>query len=99
MAFKMRGFSGFKKQTMQGKPSYENKKESKLLPSEMEGTFVVPDNDTLNEKINNIQDRIEFISQDIQNNQGDRATKQQREDLAALHQQHLKLRKLLKKNK
>jgi len=98
MAFKMSGFSGFKKQTMQGKPSYENKKKSKLLPSEMEGTFVVPDNDTLNEKINNIQDRIEFISEDISNS-GDRATKQQREDLAALHQQHLKLRKLLKKNK
>tara|TARA_R100000995_G_scaffold83938_1_gene61171 strand:- start:357 stop:653 length:297 start_codon:yes stop_codon:yes gene_type:complete len=98
MAFKMSGFSGFKKQTMQGKPSYENKKESKLLPSEMEGTFVVPDNDKLIEQIDNIQDRIEFISEDISNS-GDRATKQQREDLAALHQQHLKLRKLLKKNK
>ena len=99
MAFKMSGFSGFKKQTMQGKPSYENKKKSKLLPSEMEGTFVVPDNDKLIEQIDNIQDRIEFISQDIQNNQGDRATEQQRKDLAALHQQHLKLRRQLKKNK
>ena len=98
MAFKMAGFSGFKKQTMQGKPSYENKKESKLLPSEMEGTFVVPDNDKLIEQIDNIQDRIEFISEDISNS-GDRATEQQRKDLAALHQKHLKLRRQLKKNK
>jgi len=99
MAFKMAGFSGFKKQTMQGKPSYENKKESKLLPSEMEGTFVGSDDDKLTEKIGIIEDRIEFISQDIQNNQGDRATEQQRKDLAALHQKQLELRRQLKKNK
>ena len=98
MAFKMSGFSGFKKQTMQGKPSYENKKKSKLLPSEMEGTFVGSDDDKLGEQIDIIQDRIEFISQDIQNS-GDRATEQQRKDLAALHQKHLELRRQLKKNK
>ena len=66
MTFKMKGFSAFTKQTMQGKPSYENKKESKLLPSEMEGTFVVSDNDKLIEP-NKYQDdsRVKSIQNSI----------------------------------
>ena len=97
MAFKMAGFSAFTKQTRQGKISYEAEKmETELLPSEMKGTYIYKGDD-IREKLHGVEDRIEFINEDISNNPP--ATEQQRKDLANLHQQSVKLRKQLKKNK
>ena len=98
MAFKMRGFSAYTKQTMQGKPSYEDDKKSKLLASEDPATELTTKNDRIQEQIVNLEQRIEFIGEDI-NSSGDRATKQQRDDLANLHKQLVALRKQQKKNK
>ena len=93
MAFKMRGFSAFTKQTRQGKTSYESEKIKKeLLPSEDPATELTTKNDRLQERIVNLEQRIEFIGERI-NREGDRATKQQRDDLANLHKQLVALRK------
>ena len=95
MGFKMGGFSAFTKQTRQGKASYEDEKiKEELLPSEMKGTHTYKGDD-IREKIADIEDRIEFINNDID----DKATDQQRKDLAKLHKQSVELRKQLKKNK
>jgi len=94
----MRGFSAFTKQTMQGKPSREDDKNPKLLPSENPDTELTTKNDRIQEQIVNLEQRIEFIGEDI-NSSGNRATKQQRDDLANLRKQLVTLRKQQKKNK
>ena len=82
MAFKMRGFSPFTKKT---------DPEKQLLKSEHKDTEITGGN--LNEKIADIKDRIQFIEEDITNNDG-KMTPTQRTDLATLKQ---KLRRLEKK--
>tara|TARA_R110002020_G_scaffold469070_1_gene693796 strand:+ start:7 stop:294 length:288 start_codon:yes stop_codon:yes gene_type:complete len=92
MAFKMAGFSAFTKQTMQGKPSHEDDKKSKLLPSEDPATELTTENDRIQEQIVNLEQRIEFIGEDI-NSSGNKVTKQQRNDLSNLRKQLAALRK------
>ena len=70
----------------------KKKKESKLLPSEDPATELTTENDRIQEQIVNLEQRIEFIGETI-NREGDRATKQQRDDLANLHKQLVALRK------
>ena len=74
MAFKMRGFSPF---TKNGDDDTD-----KLLKSEHKGTEIIGGN--LRDKINDLKDRIEFIQEDIFNQDG-KATKQQKEDLKLLN--------------
>ena len=95
MAFKMSGWSAFTK-TIAKEKDVEKEKGTGLLPSEMKGTHTYKGDD-IREKIADIEDRIEFINEDISNNPP--ATDQQRKDLAKLHKQSVELRKQLKKNK
>ena len=97
MAFKLNGWSAFTKQTRQGKASYEDEKiKEELLPSENKDTHKYKGGNII-EKLADVQDRIEFINEDISNNPP--ATKQQRDDLAKLHKEEVALRKQQKKNK
>ena len=60
-----------------------DKKNPDLQPSEMEGTWVYPGED-LHEKFYDLEDRIEFINEDIWSNQDGIATDQQKKDLKKL---------------
>jgi len=95
----MVGFSAFTKTKETNLPEEEQqritnkkKEKSELLPSENPDIELTTKNDTIQERIVNLEQRIEFIGETI-NASGDRATKQQRDDLANLHQQVVALRK------
>ena len=88
MAFKMKGFSPFKQKT-----DTEDKTKTRL-ESEHEDTWINPSDD-VNDRIDDIQERISFIETDIENNDG-KTTPTQRVDLSTLDQ---KLRELKKKKK
>lgn len=73
MAFKMRGFSAFTKKT--------DPPNGKLLKSENPDTKIT--GGSKQEKIADLEDRIEFIKEDIFNQDGE-ATNQQKSDIAKL---------------
>ena len=82
MAFKMKGFSPFTKNG--------DDPTKKLLKSEHRGTEIT--GGSLREEINDIQDRIEFIQEDIFNQDG-KATSQQKADIAKLKAKLKELKK------
>ena len=65
-------------------------KKGKLLKSEMEGTAVT--GGSMMEQINDLEDRIEFIKEDIFNQKGG-ATAKQKKDMAAMKKRIASLRK------
>ena len=83
MAFKMKGFP---KHT-HGSPMKTG--HDKLLPSENPDTEITGGNIT--EQIIDLEDRIEFIKEDIFNQDG-KATEQQKKDIATLQARLKKLR-------
>ena len=85
MAFKMKGMS------FGNSPANQN---IGLLKTEMKGTFVYKGNN-LRERINDYEDRIEFIKEDIFNT--GKTTPQQSKDIAKLKQELQVLRSKLKK--
>ena len=92
MAFKMKGFSAFTKKeekVIRKKSDVEN-----LSLQEGEDTAVETyTGDVYEEKLANIEDRIEFIEQDIADEQGGKMTPEQRATLAKLDQKLRELRK------
>ena len=68
----------------------EEETRARLLPSEHPDTYVYDGTDT-REKIIDLEDRIEFINEDIFNQEGG-ATEQQKQDLATLRAELAKLR-------
>ena len=83
MAFKMKGFP----KHMHGSPMKTG--HDKLLPSENPDTEITGGN--IIEQINDLEDRIEFIKEDIFNQDG-KATEQQKKDIATLQARLKKLR-------
>ena len=83
MAFKMKGFP----KHMHGSPMKSG--HDKLLPSENPDTEITGGN--IIEQINDLEDRIEFIKEDIFNQDG-KATEQQKKDIATLQARLKKLR-------
>ena len=77
MAFKMKGAPYPKKSS----PVKQNGNDDKLLPSEHKDTEITGENSQ--EKIIDLEDRIEFIKEDIFNQDG-KPTDQQKEDIAKL---------------
>tara|TARA_R100001594_G_scaffold124904_1_gene161808 strand:+ start:238 stop:528 length:291 start_codon:yes stop_codon:yes gene_type:complete len=92
MAFKMAGFSAFTKKeekVTRRKSNIEN-----LPLQEGEDTAVETyTGDVYEEKIADIEDRIEFIENDIADEQGGKMTPSQRATLAKLDQKRRELRK------
>ena len=83
MAFKMKGFP----KHMHGSPMKTG--HDKLLPSENPDTEITGGN--IIERINDLEDRIEFIKEDIFQQDG-KATEQQKKDIATLQAMLKKLR-------
>ena len=83
MAFKMKGFP----KHMHGSPMKSG--HDKLLKSENPDTEITGGN--IIEQINDLEDRIEFIKEDIFNQDG-KATEQQKKDIATLQAMLKKLR-------
>ena len=83
MAFKMKGFP------MQSTSAFKQNGDDELLPSEHKDTEITGGN--LQEKIIDLEDRIEFIKEDIFN-QKDGATEQQKKDIATLQAKLKELR-------
>ena len=83
MAFKMKGFP----KHMHGSPMKTG--HDKLLPSENPDTEITGGN--IIEQIIDLEDRIEFIKEDIFNQDG-KATEQQKKDIATLQARLKKLR-------
>ena len=83
MAFKMKGFT----KHMHGSPMKTG--HDKLLKSENPDTEITGGNIT--EQIIDLEDRIEFIKEDIFNQDG-KATEQQKKDIATLQAMLKKLR-------
>ena len=83
MAFKMKGFP----KHMHGSPMKTG--HDKLLKSENPATEITGGNIT--EQINDLEDRIEFIKEDIFQQDG-KATEQQKKDIATLQARLKKLR-------
>ena len=75
MAFKMRGFSAFTKKT-DGKETKDDRltKSMKLVKGEDKDTWISKDKQSNQELINDIEDRIEFVGEDIH---GGRMTKKE----------------------
>ena len=93
MAFKMNGWSAFTK-TIAKEKDVEKEKGTGLLPSEHKDTYKYKGGN-IKEKLADVRDRIEFINEDISNSPP--ATKQQRDDLARLHEEEVSLKKQLNK--
>ena len=89
MAFKMKGFGGFKK-SMAKQEGPVDEKQTKLQPSENKATYVTEDK-SKRERVIGLEDRIEFINEDIFNS--GETTPQQKKDLAKLKQELAVLRK------
>ena len=83
MAFKMKGFP----KHMHGSPMKSGN--DKLLKSENPDTEITGGN--IIEQINDLEDRIEFIKEDIFQQDG-KATEQQKKDIATLQARLKKLR-------
>ena len=83
MAFKMKGFP----KHMHGSPMKTG--HDKLLPSENPDTEITGGN--IIEQINDLEDRIEFIKEDIFQQDG-KATEQQKKDIATLQAMLKKLK-------
>lgn len=83
MVFKMKGFP----KHMHGSPMKTG--HDKLLPSENPDTEITGGN--IIEQINDLEDRIEFIKEDIFNQDG-KATEQQKKDIATLQAMLKKLK-------
>ena len=83
MAFKMKGFP----KHMHGSPMKSG--HNKLLKSENPDTEITGGN--IIEQINDLEDRIEFIKEDIFQQDG-KATEQQKKDIATLQARLKKLR-------
>ena len=83
MAFKMKGFP----KHMHGSPMKTG--HDKLLPSENPDTEITGGN--IIEQINDLEDRIEFIKEDIFQQDG-KATEQQKKDIATLQARLKKLK-------
>ena len=81
MGFKMKGFP-----MMAGSPLHQGRqrklKKGKTLKTEHKDTYVYK-GENFSEKITDLEDRIEFIKEDIFNQEGG-ATAKQKKDLAAL---------------
>tara|TARA_A100001515_G_scaffold26043_1_gene19997 strand:+ start:166 stop:528 length:363 start_codon:yes stop_codon:yes gene_type:complete len=88
MAFKMKGMSFGNSPVKQKGPV--PKSNIGLLETENKDTYVYDGSD-LRERINDYEDRIEFIKEDIFNT--DKTTPQQKKDLAKLNQELAILRK------
>tara|TARA_Y100000004_G_C8766349_1_gene348799 strand:- start:370 stop:651 length:282 start_codon:yes stop_codon:yes gene_type:complete len=88
MAFKMKGMSFGNSPVKQKGPL--SKSNIGLLETENKDTYVYDGSD-LRERINDYEDRIEFIKEDIFNT--DKTTPQQKKDLAKLNQELAILRK------
>ena len=74
MAFKMRGFSAFTKKT-DGKETKEDRlnRAKPLVKGEMEGTYIPEGNQSKNELLSDLYDRIEFMNEDVHNGTKTRA--------------------------
>jgi len=94
MAFKMAGFSAFTK-TDDFKPDWLKKEKKPNEPRKTDRTPQVVQH--MKEELEDLGNKESFILEDI--NQQDSATKEQRDQLANLHQKQLKLRNKLKKYK
>ena len=89
MAFKMRGFPTQATSALKQDNRQRKLKKGKLLKTENPDTEVT--GGSLNEKIADLEDRIEFIQEDIFNQEGG-ATPAQKKDLAALKKRLAKLK-------
>ena len=74
MAFKMRGFSAFTKKT-DGKETKEDRlnRAKPLVKGEMEGTYIPKGKQSKQELISDLEDRIEFMNEDVNNGTKTRA--------------------------
>ena len=76
MAFKMKGFSPFYKKTDgNGKETKDDRlnRAKPLVTGEMEGTYIPEGKTSKQELINDLEDRIEFINEDVSNGTKTRA--------------------------
>ena len=87
MAYKMKGFGGFGNSPAKQKGKILTPK-SKLRKSEHEDTWIAR-GASKSGKINDLQDRIEFLTSDMQEN----PTPQQKKDLASLRRELSMIRK------
>ena len=71
MAFKMKGFSAFTKDK-ETKSDRLNKAKP-LVEGEMEGTYIPKGKQSKQELINDLEDRIEFMNEDVNNGTKTRA--------------------------
>ena len=90
MGFKMGGWSAFTK-TIAKEKDVEKEQGTGLLPSEMEGTNTYKGDD-IREKLVDVEDRIEFIKEDIFSDQDGKSTNKQSKDIAAMEKRIAKLR-------
>ena len=90
MAYKMKGFGGFKSSPAKQEGPIDEK-QTKLQPSEHKDTYITED-ESARERIIDLEDRIEFINEDIFN-QDKGATDQQKKDKTKLAQELAILRK------
>ena len=69
MAFKMKGFSPFTKRQDNKRTMTSNMKDKTVVPAskheENKGTEIAKEHDSKAEKINDLEDRIEFLQSDI----------------------------------
>ena len=92
MAFKMKGFSAFTKK--KEKVTREKSDVENLPLQEGEDPDIEPyKGDVYEEKIADIEDRIEFVENDIKDEQSGKMKPEQRSALAALDQKLRELRK------
>jgi hypothetical protein len=89
MAYKMKGFKGFGNSPVKQEGPIDEK-QVKLQPSEHKETYVTTDK-SKRERIIGLEDRIEFINEDIFNS--GKTTPQQKKDKAKLNQELAILRK------
>ena len=99
MAYKMKGFPMTEGSALHQNGKQRKLKKGKLLKSEMEGTHVydpkeygATGKEALQEKINDLEDRIEFIQEDIFSDQDGKATAKQNKDIAAMRKRIPELR-------
>ena len=99
MAYKMKGFSGFKSSPAKQEGPIDEK-QLKLQPSEHPDTWVYKPGERVKkdkawvrqEKIGGLEERVSFIDEDV-NSTGKKKTKQQKKDQAKLKQELAILRK------
>ena len=97
MGFKMKGFP-----MMAGSPLHQGRqrklKKGKTLKTEHKDTYVYK-GENFSEKITDLEDRIEFIKEDIFSDQDGKSTNKQSKDIAAMEKRIAKLREQKKSAK